>query len=446
MGANESVEAAAVAESEEITEDSMMGANQSGDIPDNSPFTLELRLMRAKHILPYNEVKGLSDPYAVIKMEKTGQVHTTPTCKNTIEPFWYHCVKFNEVMQSDVIIIELWDESTCHEDELMGKSTFSVRDVLVPEGNAVEMNAKKQKQLEKWIELEHESGSYSVIAINSTENEYSLHDSAPERAFSQFINKKYRPSMVDKIPFKQSPIAKLAKGVVSMASNIAGSIHPALEIDSTIKQQLRSHSTYAVKLSGIEEIFEGKMHGYNENYSAAKRIFEGKLSFGLKNALLVQHNFFYGKTILNSTLSDVRKDFYLTSGNIIDGIDLGNLLQFGDRNGKNRVYTYVIIDDEFRFCESGAAFMKDIESKHAMHAAAKPEVVYAGEFHWKKVSNSNVLIIDNESGTYAPDKDDLPKVKELLKLNFPDIKIHTYHYEDPILVTLKQNLSREVLE
>lgn len=52
----------------------------------------------------------------------------------------------------------------------------------------------------------------------------------------------------------------------------------------------------------------------------------------------------------------------------------------------------------------------------------------------------------NESGTYAPDPDDLPKVKQLFKANFPDIKILTYHYEDPTLITLKEHLSREVLE
>lgn len=381
-----------------------MGANQSAvdteEITvseDDAPFTLELRLMRAKHILPYNSIKGLTDPYAVISVKRTGQSHTTPACKNTVEPMWYHSVTFNQITPEDSISVELWDESVFKDDERIGKSSFTVSDVLVASPDASELTSKMQKKLEIWHNLEHESGSYSIVAYKMKgEGHVSLETSAPPRAFVQFINKKYRPSMVEKIPFRKSAIAKIAKGVVGIASNVAGAIHPALEIDSTIKQQLRSHSTYTVKLSGIESAFGGKMQGYNKEYSAAKRIFEGKLSFTMKKALVVQHNYLYGKPVINSSVAELRKDFYLTNGHFIDGIDLGNLLSFGDRNGKNRVYTYVIIDDEFRFCESGAAFAKDIESKHAMHAAAQPEVVYAGEFHWQKnVSDNgnNVLVV-----------------------------------------------------
>lgn len=431
-----------------------MGDTQSSlDYADDEPLSLELRLCRGKYILPHNSLKGLCDPYAIIKLERDGheleQAHRIPSARNTILPMWHTTVKFQGVLFQDIIHVDLWDESTYQEDEFIGASSFSVGDVLVPAHEAVDLNARKQKQLEKWIHLERESGIYSIVAVRSTDEVDTclLELGAPQRPFSQFINKKYRPSLVEKIPFKRSPIAKLAKGVVSVASNVAGTIHPALSIDGTIKEQLKSHSTYAVKLTGVEDIFEGKMQSYNERYSVAKRIFEGKLSFGMKNALIVQHKILYGKPLgINSTLAEVRKDFSLTTGNLIDGTDLGDLLEFGDRNGKNRVYTYVIIDDELRFCESGAAFLNDMQSKHAMHAAAEPEVVYAGEFHWKKVKDTNCLVIDNESGTYAPDKDDLPKVKELFKLNFPGIKILTYHYEDPVLITLKQYLSREVLE
>lgn len=407
-------------------------------------FTLELRLMRGKGLLSFNHGTSLCDPYAVIKIERTGEEHTTPACKKTNEPLWFHSLHFNEVLESDIIKLELWEKSI--PNQRIGGSTFAVRDVLMPPIDALKLDSKKQKEFQTWIELKQERGIVSVVAVKRTGKEYSMEALAPQRAFSQFINKKYRSSIAGKIPFKRSSLGKMAKGVVSVAGSITGRIHPALEINSALKQTMRLHSTYAVKLSGIEEIFKGKMQSYNENYPAAKHIFEGRLSSVMKNALVVQHNYFYGKAIISSTLANIRKDFYLTSGFMMDGIDLGNLLQFGDRNGKSRVYTYVIIDDEFRFCECAAAFLKDIESKHAMHAAAKPEVVYAGEFHWKRNANNYALVIDNASGTYAPDKDDLPKVKELFQLNFPDIEILTYHYEDPTLIALKRNLSSEVLE
>ena len=115
---------------------------------------------------------------------------------------------------------------------------------------------------------------------------------------------------------------------------------------------------------------------------------------------------------------------------------------------KPAVYTYIISseDDSFRFSETGAAFFVDFASKHALHANCYETVRYSGEFHprpeggWDKFSDDIPdesvnweLVIDNNSGTYAPDKNLLPKVKSLLEYNFPGFAIFALDHGDEAL-------------
>jgi hypothetical protein len=93
----------------------------------------------------------------------------------------------------------------------------------------------------------------------------------------------------------------------------------------------------------------------------------------------------------------------------------------------------VIQDSGFRFSETGAAFLVDFASKHALHSKCAEEIRYSGEFHprpkkgWKvwgdegekEVEGEWELWIDNNSGTYAPDKELLKTLKSLLEYNFP---------------------------
>jgi len=115
---------------------------------------------------------------------------------------------------------------------------------------------------------------------------------------------------------------------------------------------------------------------------------------------------------------------------------------------KPAVYTYIIAveDQSFRFSETGAAFFVDFVSKHALHSSCAETVRYSGEFHprpeggWENFSDETSdeevkweLVIDNNSGTYSPDKAALPLVKELLVTNFPGFKIFALDHEDPEL-------------
>lgn len=115
---------------------------------------------------------------------------------------------------------------------------------------------------------------------------------------------------------------------------------------------------------------------------------------------------------------------------------------------KPALYTYVISvdDDSFRFSETGARFLVNMASKHALHSNCADTVRYSGEFHprpeggWDKFSDDMrdedvrwELVIDNNSGTYAPDKTLLPKLKQLMEYNFPVFNVVALDYKDPEL-------------
>lgn len=137
------------------------------------------------------------------------------------------------------------------------------------------------------------------------------------------------------------------------------------------------------------------------------------------------------------------------------------------------MYTYVIeTNGAWRFSETGPvsrrtvhiscdrwpdttasqAFLVDLVSKHALHADVAPSVKYSGEFHWRPVvkggwsglqgryaldspSTQWELVIDNNSGTYAPDKKLLPNLKALLEHNFPGLRVVALDEGDPELKT-----------
>jgi hypothetical protein len=161
-------------------------------------------------------------------------------------------------------------------------------------------------------------------------------------------------------------------------------------------------------------------------------------------------------------------------------------------SSRNRImYTYVILPNgEWRFSKTyhpdydnvliqqikkqvsnfsssvtGTAI--DFMSKHAVMSNCSRHVVYAGEFYilqnhienatatTTNINNNNntnnscnndknnaknyehVLIIDNGSGTYAPETNNgqLQKLTLLLQHNFPGLKVIAHHYNDPVTTT-----------
>ncbi|KAI9092608.1 hypothetical protein DFS34DRAFT_632465 [Phlyctochytrium arcticum] len=280
----------------------------------------------------------------------------------------------------------------------------------------------------------------------------------------------------------------------------------------------RLYATWKIHLSQIEDFLpsDRKQH-WNTKYKAAQNIFQGPMSWSVRGSIQTAHRMLYARSWGNG------------GGILVNGTDMLNLLMWSAASNPNAstspapqgqsqqtppsppctdsaasqppslparqstqslssavtqqhppipkpcMYTYIIDDQTWRFSETGAAFLVDFASKHALHSNCSEYVRYAGEFHirptvgWDKLapahsqpvsSPSSGLIsaaatesalqqqldlisdyttlewelwIDNNSGTYAPDKTLLPDLASLLQANFPGLNVRALDREDPDL-------------
>lgn len=138
-------------------------------------------------------------------------------------------------------------------------------------------------------------------------------------------------------------------------------------------------------------------------------------------------------------------------------------LEFVHYGQGGRIFTYVLtLDGQLRFTETGKEFGVDLLSKHTMHSDVSIYIAYSGEFFvrrrkhhrrhhspsrpsWHTESDFPVeeenepeeipevstelsdyeLFIDNDSGTYRPNAEKLPLLREFLVLNFPGLHVTT---------------------
>lgn len=141
-----------------------------------------------------------------------------------------------------------------------------------------------------------------------------------------------------------------------------------------------------------------------------------------------------------------------------------------------RIFTYVItLDGLMRFTETGKEFGIDFLSKHTMHSDVATYIACSGEFFVRRLAHADApqhqgeadvgepthpdrelpggppddtppenpkryqLVIDNDSGTYRPDKHQLPHLQEFLQRNFPGLGVVAMHWEDEELSKMKDN-------
>jgi hypothetical protein len=142
-----------------------------------------------------------------------------------------------------------------------------------------------------------------------------------------------------------------------------------------------------------------------------------------------------------------------------------------------RIFTYVLtLDGLLRFTETGKEFGIDLLSKHTMHSDVATYIACSGEFLIRRLKkptaeedpepdqpthpNQDVpggpphepppkdpsyyqLVIDNDSGTYRPDKSILGLLKSFLEKNFPGLGVVVLDCGDDELEKLKKE-QREI--
>ena len=192
-----------------------------------------------------------------------------------------------------------------------------------------------------------------------------------------------------------------------------------------------TYNVYELKLRNVPEIFNNIKQHWNLKYDSAQTIFsDNSQSSSIRKIIKSQHAYLY-------SVRPTDKNGYVHAAN-----DFLKLLRMGIRSGVPRFFTYALMEDGMYFSESSTEFTRDFFSKHAMHSNCSEEVYFAGEFliYTHPETKEAKLVIDNNSGTYAPSKALLPMLKEVFNFNLPDLTVEVYDREDPQLAVYTKEL------
>ncbi|KAF7974235.1 hypothetical protein HWV62_13118 [Athelia sp. TMB] len=349
--------------------------------------------------LPKMDVVGSADPYFIAKLDDHCHFVST-VISDTLGPVWNETWRVKNVPSTATLSVRVMDkDNDAPTDDYIGKFETSV--------------TAGAKEVEILGPILKRTRGHFWLKIESTK-------SGPDA-------KKY-PYLFD--------------GPIRYSRHFSPTVGHLTSINDA-----RLYSTWKVYIKGIPLFFGDKVQPWNKDYKAAQSIFKGPGSIFVRAGIQAGHRMLYARTTHNGfgvihEKTDVMK---LLTGAVRKGD--GTLVE-GPHRVKPAVYTYIISseDDSFRFSETGAAFFVDFASKHALHSNCAEAVRYSGEFHprpkggWENFADNTPddqveweLVIDNNSGTYSPDKGMLPQVKKLLEYNFPEFTIFALDHADPDL-------------
>ncbi|KIM49878.1 hypothetical protein M413DRAFT_439010 [Hebeloma cylindrosporum] len=344
------------------------------------------------------DVVGSADPYFVAKLDD--EISFVSTVKqNTLTPVWNEIWKVKNVPATADLVIKVLDKDQgSMTDDFIGSLKTSVS-AGAKEAD-IEGSLLRRKRGTFWLKID----STPAVDDDPTVHPY------------------------------------LFNGPIRFSRHFSPTVGALTHLNDA-----RLYSTWKMYIMGVPLFFGDVHQHWNKNYKAAQSIFQGPTSLAVRSGIQAGHRMLYQRTASNGF------------GVIEDAAGIRQVLHGGARGGsdsqfehrvKPAVYTYIISseDDSLRFSETGAAFFVDFASKHALHSNCHETVRYSGEFHprpeggWDKFSDDVPdesvnweLVIDNNSGTYAPDKALLPKLKALLEYNFPGFAIFALDHGDEAL-------------
>ncbi|KAI0035566.1 hypothetical protein K488DRAFT_43034 [Vararia minispora EC-137] len=344
--------------------------------------------------LPKMDVVGCGDPYFVAKLDD--QIKYTSTIQvNTLAPVWNEVWHVKNAPAMAVLHITVLDKDDGPTDDIIGH----FHTILTTGAKEIEIRSSMTKRIKGTFWLKAHS-----IEI------------CPPYTFD---------------------------GPVRFSRHFSPTVGRLTNLNDE-----RLYSTWKVSLKGVPSFFGNMQQHWNTGYKAAQTIFGvGPASFTVRQTIKTAHSLLYARSTRNGF------------GTLDSPKDVLDLLHGGPRTSNRRhrvkpaVYTYVITleGDTFRFSETGAAFFVDFASKHALHANCAEAVRYSGEFHprpkggWENFSDERndadvewELVIDNNSGTYSPDKNLLPALEACLLYNFPWFTVTALDHEDPALTASRE--------
>ncbi|KAI1176216.1 hypothetical protein F4777DRAFT_588096 [Nemania sp. FL0916] len=458
------------------------GGFDSTPIPDAPPgYTVKFTFHRAEN-LPTGDIStGASDPFLTATLstslpkrhkEETDLCYRTRTIRRSLEPEWEEeWIVANVPASGFRLKCRLYDEDWPDHNDRLGNVTIYENSIsenwqgFAPPGRAFSvkkrMGSKRAYALKAATSAFHKSVSMtaklyiSAVVVGKSDPPHGqIYTVGPTYYFKHF-----------------SPMIGRMMGIKVNKDEAADT--QAHDIDSTAEKDGRNSekSTKKYDFQANEIQLAGPVppklyHRYVEFRPIIGLLFQSAGFRGhiLNKALHHQHDRIYNfdKSTEWGTFKPCSEEASL------------QFLKMAHFDEGARLFTYIItLDGLMRFTETGKEFGIDLLSKHTMHSDAQIYIACSGEFLIRKLKKSKhlgrtdsghssahlpsqeseaaskheappakpqyyQLVIDNDSGTYRPDKSVLPDLREFMARNFPGLDVVTAACDDPEHEKLKE--------
>ncbi|KAI0385700.1 hypothetical protein F5Y04DRAFT_155106 [Hypomontagnella monticulosa] len=446
-------------------------------IPNAPPgYTVKFTFHRAEN-LPAGDIStGASDPFLTATLtaslpkrhrEDPDLVYRTRTERRTLEPQWeQEWIVANVPSSGFKLKCRLYDEDWPDHNDRLGNVTILV--------NRVSEDWEGFKPPGKVFEVKKRSGSKRAYILKACMSALSKDVSMTPRLYvSAVVLGKSDPPYGQMYTVGPTYFFKHFSPMIGRMTGI--------KVNKDEANDSNNHNANAAE--STDQNHNSKSGDRTQKYDfqaneiqlagpVPQKLYHRYVEFRPIIGLLFRSRGFRGK-ILNKALHHQHDRIY----NFDKGTQFGTfepcseeaslqLLKMAHFDEGGRIFTYVItLDGLMRFTETGKEFGIDLLSKHTMHSDAAIYIACSGEFFIRRLKKpkatddpepdqpthppkENVgggppkeappskpeyyqLIIDNDSGTYRPDKSVLPDLQKLLERNFPGLGIVTLACDDP---------------
>ncbi|KAH6660663.1 C2 domain-containing protein [Truncatella angustata] len=440
------------------------GGFDSTPIPDAPPgYTVKFVFHEATNLPVADISTGSSDPFLEATLytslpkrhkEDADLGHRTPTIARTTEPKWEaEWIVANVPSSGFKLKCRLYDEDWPDHNDRLGNVTINVPhvDETWPGFSRQEFHAKKRVGSKRAYFLKAVTTAFqkdssmtpslfvsaTVLGKSNSEPNGQIYTLGPTSYYRHV-----------------SPMIGRLAGVQVNKNEDHDSGHHEAGASAGQDSESRENKTKRYDFQAVELQLQGPVppklyHRYVEFRPLIGLMFSRKGLRGrvLHKALTHQHNRIY-----NFDSSTQYGTFKPCSEEA--SLQFLKLVHF-DQGG--RLFTYIItLDGLFRFTETGKEFGIDLLSKHTMHSDVATYIACSGEFFVRRLQKPTgstdpepdqpthpsqeipggppfqdpptkpeyyQLVIDNDSGTYRPDKSVLPDLQKFLERQFPGLGV-----------------------
>ncbi|KAK8090478.1 C2 domain-containing protein [Apiospora hydei] len=454
------------------------GGFDATPVPDAPPgYTVKFTFHRATNLPAADLGTQASDPFCLATLttslpkrhkEDPNLEHRTPTIRKTLEPVWNdEWVVANVPASGFKLKVRLYDEDWPDHNDRLGNVTVVVHQLNeqwkgfpVADFEVKKRAGSKRAYLVKAATTALHRGASMTPRLFMSAEVLGLSDSPPHAHMYTLVNKDE-----DNDPSGGNGASASAQAEArDETANANGASHSNDQAGSSSnKTQKYDFQANEIQLQG--PVPTKLYHRYVEFRPMIGMMFSRS---GLRGRILHKHRRIYN---FDSSTEYHRFEPCTEEASL-------QFLKLAHYDEGGRIFTYVLtLDGLFRFTETGKEFGIDLLSKHTMHSDVAAYIACSGEFLIRRLKKPTAdkspepnqpthpqdpdvpggppndkpptrpeyyqLVIDNDSGTYRPDKSVLPDLQKFLEKNFPGLGIVTLACDDDEDQKLKEQ-QREV--